>query len=81
MCVRRVKVCGGCFLSIPTHTHTHTHAGLCIELWKVTKVISIRVDRENMIAGVIPRIVFADRPSYKSSTKEYDVVSCVCVCV
>ena len=48
--------------------------GLCIELWKVTKVVQINVDSENLIAGVIPRISFVDRPSYESSTKEYDMV-------
>ena len=58
-----------------THTHTHTHTGLCIELWKVTKVVSIQVDWENRIAGVFPRLSYVDRPSYESSTKEYDMVS------
>ena len=55
-------------------SHTHT-PGLCIELWKVTKVVQIKVDRENMIAGFIPRITYVDQPSYASSTKEYDIVS------
>ena len=59
--------------------YTYTHAiastlGLCIELWKVTKVVQINIDSENLIAGVIPRISFVDRPSYESSTKEYDMV-------
>ena len=50
--------------------------GLCIELWKVTKVVQINIDRENLIAGVLPRITFVDKPSYlSSSTKEYDKVS------
>lgn len=53
------------------------HPGLCIEMWKVTKVVQIRVDQENLIAGVFPRIVLVDRPSYSSSTKEYDMVSCL----
>lgn len=51
------------------------HAGLCIELWKVTKVVEIKVDWENLVAGIIPRISYVDRPSYKSSTKEYDTVN------
>ena len=49
--------------------------GLLIELWKVTKVVDIRIDRNNLIGGVIPRIQFRDQPSYvQSSTKIYDKV-------
>ena len=55
----------------------YSSAGLLIELWKVTKVVEIRIDRENMIAGVLPRISFIDRPSYQSSTKKYDMVCCL----
>ena len=51
--------------------------GLCIELWKVTKVVQVELDRENLIAGVFPRIVFVDQPSYTSSTKEYDMVNII----
>ena len=54
-------------------------SGLLIEMWKVTKVVEIRVDRRNLIGGVLPRISFIDRPSYQS-TKKYDIVGCVCVC-
>ena len=43
-------------------------------MWKVTKVVEIKIDRQNMIAGVLPRINFIDRPSYQSSTKKYDMV-------
>ena len=50
-------------------------AGLLIEVWKVTKVVEIRLDRHNLIAGVLPRISFIDRPSYQSSTKKYDLVT------
>jgi len=63
-----------------THVYTHnTYSGLCIELWKVTKVVSIRIDWENKIAGVLPRLTYVDRPSYESSTKEYDMVRRVLV--
>lgn len=48
--------------------------GLLIEMWKVTKVVEIKIDQQNMIAGVLPRISFIDRPSYQSSTKKYDMV-------
>jgi len=48
-------------------------AGLLIEMWKVTKVVEIKFD--GMIAGIIPCIKIIDRPSYKSSTREYDIVS------
>lgn len=57
------------------HSRSSLYKGLCIELWKVTKVVQINIDRENLIAGIIPRISFVDRPSYESSTKEYDMVS------
>ena len=48
--------------------------GLLIEVWKVTKVVEIKVDLRNLIGGVIPRISFVDRPSYTSETKKYDMV-------
>lgn len=48
--------------------------GLLIEMWKVTKVVEIKIDQHNMIAGVLPKISFIDRPSYQSSTKKYDMV-------
>ena len=48
----------------------------------MTKVVDIKLDRENLIAGVLPRVKFVDRPSYKSSTKEYDMVGIlVLVCL
>ena len=50
--------------------------GLLIDLWKVTKVVEIKVDRENLIGGVIPKLTFVDQPSYvESSTNEYDRIS------
>ncbi len=49
--------------------------GLLIEMWKVTKVVVIKIDREDLIAGVIPKIKITDKPSYvQSSTKVYDKV-------
>ena len=49
--------------------------GLLIDLWKVTKVVEIRIDKDNLIAGFVPRLTFVDRPSYvETSTKEYDKV-------
>lgn len=41
----------------------------------MTKVVEIKLDRDNLIAGIIPRISFVDRPSYMTSTREYDIVS------
>merc|ERR1719489_609158 len=32
--------------------------GLLIELWKITKVLNIKVDRTNKYFGVIPRLIF-----------------------
>lgn len=47
--------------------------GLLIELWKIPKVLDIKIDRERKILGVVPRVTFADKGSYvESSTKQYD---------
>ncbi len=47
--------------------------GLLIEMWKVTKVVEIKFD--GVIAGFVPCIKLVDRPSYKSATRKYDMVS------
>ena len=50
--------------------------GLLIELWKIKKVVDIKVDYERRIFGLLPRITFEDKGSYANSpTKEYDAVS------
>lgn len=50
--------------------------GLLIELWKIPKVVNIKLDHNNKILGLIPRITFEDKGSYvESSTKQYDMVS------
>ncbi|XP_016120100.1 cleft lip and palate transmembrane protein 1 homolog [Sinocyclocheilus grahami] len=47
--------------------------GLLIDFWKITKVMDIRLDRENRIAGIFPRLIFKDKSTYvESSTKIYD---------
>ncbi|XP_026544557.1 cleft lip and palate transmembrane protein 1 [Notechis scutatus] len=47
--------------------------GLLIDLWKITKVMDVRLDRENKIAGIFPRLTFKDKSTYiESSTKIYD---------
>ncbi|XP_032231498.1 cleft lip and palate transmembrane protein 1 homolog [Nematostella vectensis] len=47
--------------------------GLLIELWKINKVVNIKLDRENRILGMFPRISFEDKESYvESSTRVYD---------
>ncbi|XP_076239799.1 putative lipid scramblase CLPTM1 [Calliopsis andreniformis] len=47
--------------------------GLCIEVWKINKVVDITVNRNSKILGIIPKISFHDKGSYvESSTKEYD---------
>lgn len=47
--------------------------GLLIDLWKITKVMDVRLNRENKIAGIFPRLVFTDKSTYvESSTKIYD---------
>nr|CAG4640714.1 EOG090X032C [Eulimnadia texana] len=46
--------------------------GLGIEIWKIHKVVNVKVDRENRILGLIP-LSFTEKSSYVSShTKEYD---------
>ncbi|KAF0287196.1 Cleft lip and palate transmembrane protein 1 [Amphibalanus amphitrite] len=47
--------------------------GMAIECWKITKVSDVKIDRQNRILGIIPRISFEDKGSYvESSTREYD---------
>eukprot|EP00123_Amoebidium_parasiticum_P010703 comp20260_c0_seq2/m.25355 comp20260_c0_seq2/g.25355 ORF comp20260_c0_seq2/g.25355 comp20260_c0_seq2/m.25355 type:complete len:366 (-) comp20260_c0_seq2:718-1815(-) len=47
--------------------------GLGIEFWKITKAVHVKVDTHNRILGIIPRISFTDRATYKKTkTKEYD---------
>jgi len=47
--------------------------GLCIELWKVTKVQDVSFDLQNKVLGVFPRIKLDDKKDYTDSgTKEYD---------
>ena len=65
----------GCRLAVLVRAiFSSSSAGLLIELWKVTKVVDIRLDRENLIAGLLPRPTFTDFKSYESSTREYDRV-------
>jgi hypothetical protein len=50
--------------------------GLLIELWKIPKVVNIKVDRNNKLLGIFPKISFEDKGSYvESSTKEYDMMA------
>lgn len=50
--------------------------GLLIELWKLPKVVNIKIDRTQKILGVVPRVRFEDKGSYvESSTKEYDMMA------
>ncbi|XP_046847536.1 cleft lip and palate transmembrane protein 1 homolog [Xenia sp. Carnegie-2017] len=50
--------------------------GLLIEIWKINKVVDIKVDRSNPIYGFIPRINISDKQSYtESSTRQYDTMA------
>lgn len=50
--------------------------GLLIEIWKVFKVTDVKIDLENKILGLIPRIRIDDKGSYvESSTKEFDTTA------
>jgi hypothetical protein len=47
--------------------------GLGIEIWKIQKVVDIKINRENKWFGVLPRIQIQDKSTYtESHTKEYD---------
>ncbi|XP_078097867.1 putative lipid scramblase CLPTM1 isoform X1 [Mustelus asterias] len=47
--------------------------GLLIDLWKITKVMDVRIDRDNKVAGIFPRLTLKDKSTYvQSSTKNYD---------
>lgn len=50
--------------------------GLLIELWKIPKVVNIKIDKDNRILGFLPRVKFEDKGSYvESSTKQYDMMA------
>lgn len=47
--------------------------GLGIEVWKINKVIDVKLNWERRLLGVLPRIGYEDKGSYvESSTREYD---------
>lgn len=49
--------------------------GLLIEIWKINKVMNVKIDRENRIFG-IPKLSFTDKGSYvQSSTRQYDILA------
>lgn len=65
-------------LDNPTNTivKISCFVGLGIEVWKINKVMDIKVNREERIFGYLPRISFTDKGSYvNSSTREYDMVA------
>lgn len=47
--------------------------GLGIEIWKIQKVVDFKINREDRLFGIIPKLTFADKSSYvHSETKVYD---------
>uniref|UniRef100_A0A8D1M3P4 CLPTM1 regulator of GABA type A receptor forward trafficking n=1 Tax=Sus scrofa TaxID=9823 RepID=A0A8D1M3P4_PIG len=47
--------------------------GVLIDLWKITKVMDVRVRPGHQVAGLFPRPTFKDKSTYvESSTKVYD---------
>lgn len=49
--------------------------GLLIEVWKINKVMDVKINREDRIFG-IPKLSFTDKGSYvESSTKQYDMLA------
>ncbi|KAL0267380.1 UNVERIFIED_CONTAM: hypothetical protein PYX00_009669 [Menopon gallinae] len=50
--------------------------GLGIEIWKINKVVDIRINRESKLFGFIPKLAIKDKGSYvESSTREYDLMA------
>ncbi|XP_068682325.1 putative lipid scramblase CLPTM1 [Montipora foliosa] len=50
--------------------------GLLIEIWKINKAVNIKLDRENLWFGIIPRISITDKETYaESETKQYDMMA------
>ena len=45
---------------------------LCIEFWKIKKVVSVGLDYKRPILGVLPRPVYKHRRSYQTVTAKYD---------
>ena len=58
--------------------------GLCIDIWKVTKVTTVTLDRNNLIAGVLPRLTsllmynLLQRNMIRFAMMKHSV--CVCTC-
>ncbi|CAK1540500.1 unnamed protein product [Leptosia nina] len=49
--------------------------GLMIEIWKINKVMDVKLNREDRIFG-FPKLTFTDKGSYvESSTKQYDMLA------
>lgn len=47
--------------------------GLGIEVWKIQKVVDFKLNKDDRIFGILPRLTFTDKGSYvDSSTKQYD---------
>lgn len=50
--------------------------GLIIEIWKINKVMDVKLNRDDRWFGIIPKISFTDKGSYvESSTKQYDTMA------
>jgi len=47
--------------------------GLGIEIWKIHKVVDVKIDYDNKLFGVLPRPSISDKSTYvESDTKKYD---------
>ena len=46
---------------------------MCIEIWKIHKVVDVSIDPENQFLGIFPKFIFKDKGNYEESgTKEFD---------
>ena len=47
--------------------------GLCIDLWKIPKVLNLTIDYQNKYLGLVPRLKITHKVSYtQTNTNEYD---------
>ncbi|XP_033115819.1 cleft lip and palate transmembrane protein 1 homolog [Anneissia japonica] len=47
--------------------------GLLIDCWKITKVVTFKIDPDRTVLGFLPRITIEDKSTYvESATKQYD---------
>ena len=49
--------------------------GLCIEFWKIKRVVHVGLDYKRPMLGFIPRPMYKHRRSYQTVTAKYDAIA------